>query len=112
FVQIALAEAVASPNHILPASRGDLVGAKFFLGSTRHSIEVSTTVAGNVDTVSAASMQVFAGHPCLLQPGEVAEIASAGRVLVLNVPGYDWSVTTNPPFVEKASMIGLRQLYV
>ena len=112
FVQIALAEAAAAPDRVLPATRWDLLGARFFLGSTRHSIEVTAVVPGNLDTVSAASLQVFAGHPCLLQAGEVAEIGSSGRVLVFNVPKYDWSVTANPPFVEKASMIGLRQLHV
>src|SRR5690606_24367892 len=46
-------------------------------------------------------------------PGEVAELpGSAGRVIVFNVPKYDWSATANPPFVEKASIIGLRQLHV
>ena len=112
FVQIALAEAAAATDRELQETRWDLLGAKLFLGSTRRSIEVTAVVPGNLDTVSAASLQVFAGHPCLLQTGEVAEIASSGRVLVFNVPKYDWSATANPPFVEKASMIGLRQLHV
>lgn len=112
FVQIALAEAAAATDRVSPATRGDLLGARYFLGSTRHSIEVTAVVPGSVDTVSAATLQVFSGHPCLLQTGEVAEIASSGRVLVFNVPKYDWGATANPPFVEKASMIGLRQLHV
>lgn len=112
FVQIALAEAAASPDRASPPTRWDLMGARVFLGSTRGSVEVTAVVPGDVDTVSAASLQVFSGHPCLLQTGEVAEIAAAGRVLVFNVPPYDWSASANPPFVEKASMIGLRQLHV
>ena len=112
FVQIALAEAAASPERASPTTRWDLLGARVFLGSTRGSVEVTAIVPGDVDTVSAASLQVFSGHPCLLQAGEVAEIAAAGRVLVFNVPPYDWSASANPPFVEKASMIGLRQLHV
>jgi eukaryotic-like serine/threonine-protein kinase len=113
FVQIALAEAAASPGPVSPETRWDLLGARFFLGSSRRTIEVTATVPGNLDTVSAASLQVFSGHPCLLQAGEVAEIpSSSGRVIVFNVPKFDWSVTANPPFVEKASMIGLRQLHV
>ena len=112
FVEIALAEAAASPDRGVPATRWDLLGSRLFLGSTRPSIELTATVRGSLDAVSAASLQVFSGHPCLLQAGEVAEIASAGRVLVFNVPKFDWSVTANPPFVEKASMVGLRQLHV
>lgn len=112
FVQIALAEAAASPARVSPTTRWDLLGTRLFLGSPHDSVEVSAVVPGSVDTVTAASLQVFCGHPCLLQAGEVADIASTGRVLVFNVPEYDWSVTANPPFVEKASMIGLRQLHV
>ena len=112
YVQIALAEAAAAPDRVLPATRWDLLGARIFLGSTRRSIEVTAVIPGDLDSVSAASLQVFSGHPCLLETGEVAEIASSGRVLVFNVPKYDWSATANPPFVEKASMIGLRQLHV
>lgn len=113
FVQIALAEASASPERVSPVARWDMLGARFFLASTRHSIEVATTVEGRLDTVSSAVLQVFAGHPCLLHAGEVAEFpSSSGRVIVFNVPPFDWSVTANPPFVEKASMVGLRQLHV
>ncbi len=112
FVQIALAEAAAAPDHRSSATRWDLLGARFFLGSTRSSLEFSAVVPGHLDTVAAASLQLFSGHPCLLQTGEVAEIASSGRVLIFNVPSYDWSASANPPFVEKASAIGLRQLHV
>ncbi len=113
FVQIALAEASAAGEASLALSRQDLLGARVFLGATHYTIEASTTVSGSVDAVSAAILQVFSGHPCLLQAGEVAEFPSAsGRVIVFNVPKYDWSATANPPFVEKAAMIGLKQLHV
>lgn len=112
FVQIALAEAAAAPDAGAPATRWDLLGARLFLGSARGGIELSAVVPGHLDTVSAAALQVFSGHPCLLHTGEVAEIESSGRVLVFNVPKYDWSATANPPFVEKASVIGLRQIHV
>ncbi len=43
----------------------------------------------------------------------MAELPSwSGRVIVFNAPKYDWSATANPPFVEKAAVIGLRQLHV
>jgi hypothetical protein len=113
FVQIALAEAAASNAPSSPMAHSDLLGAKLFLGATRHTIEATATVQGSVDVVSAAALQVFSGHPCLLQAGEVAELPSwSGRVIVFNVPKFDWSATANPPFIEKASMIGLRQLHV
>ena len=112
FVQIAMAEAAASPEAMSPVSRWDLLGARFFLASSRRTIEVAAIVPGHLDTVAAATLQVFSGHPCLLQTGEVAEMSSSGRVIVFNVPRFDWSATANPPFVEKASMIGLRQLHV
>ena len=113
FVQIALAEAAASPGPAAPESRWDARGARLFLGSSRRTIEVAAVVSGDLDTVSAASLQVFCGHPCLLQAGEVAEMpSSSGRVIVFNVPKYDWSASANPPFVEKASAIGLTQLHV
>ena len=113
FVQIALAEAAASHAPVSPVTGWDLLGARFFLGSSRHTIEVTADVPGNLDAVSAATLQVFTGHPCLLHAGEVADIPSSnGRVIVFNVPQFDWSATANPPFVEKASMIGLRQLHV
>ena len=113
FVQIALAEAAASGAPASPLARHDILGAKVFLGATHHTIEASATVQGSVDAVSAAALQVFTGHPCLLQAGEVAELPSwSGRVIVFNVPKYDWSATANPPFVEKAAMIGLKQLHV
>lgn len=113
FVQIAMAEAAASPGPVSPETRADLLGARFFLGSSDRTLEVSAIVPEGLDTVSAASLQVFCGHPCLLQAGEVAEMpTSSGRVIVFNVPKYDWSATANPPFVEKASVIGLTQLHV
>ena len=113
FVQIALAEAAASPGPVSPETRWDALGARLFLGSSHRTIEVTAVVPHDLDTVSAASLQVFCGHPCLLQAGEVAEIpSSSGRVIVFNVPTYDWSASANPPFVEKASMIGLTQLHV
>ncbi len=113
FIQIALAEASASTGPSSLMSRADIVGARLFLGATRHTIEATATVQGDVDSVSAAVFQVFMGHPCLLQAGEVAELPSwSGRVIVFNVPKYDWSATANPPFVEKAAAIGLKQLHV
>lgn len=113
FVQIALAEVSASRGPSSAMTRQDVLGARLFLGATRHTIEATRTVQGSVDSVSAAVLQVFSGHPCLLQAGEVAELPSwSGRVIVFNVPKYDWSATANPPFVEKAAMIGLRQLHV
>lgn len=113
FVQIALAEASASGEASSVTARHDVLGAKLFLGASRHTIEATTTVQGSVDIVSAAVLQVFSGHPCLLQAGEVAELpSSSGRVIVFNVPRYDWGATANPPFVEKAAMIGLKQLHV
>src|SRR5918997_5320355 len=112
FVQIALAEAAASNAPSSSMARSDLLGAKLFLGATRHAIGATATVPGSVDMVSASALQVFSGHPCLLQAGEVAELPSwSGRVIVFNVPKFDWSATANPPFVEKASMIGLKQLH-
>ena len=113
FVQIALAEAAASDGASSPEAPRDIDGARIFLGTTRQTIEASATVQGHVHTVSAAALQVFSGHPCLLQAGEVAELPSwSGRVLVFNVPKFDWSASANPPFVEKAAMIGLKQLHV
>lgn len=113
FVQIALAEAAASNAPSSAIARHDILGARLFLGATRHTIEATATVQGSVDTVSAAVLQAFCGHPCLPQTGEVAELPSwSGRVIVFNVPKYDWSATANPPFMEKASVIGLRQLHV
>lgn len=113
FVEIALAEAAASGVSSSALAPRDLVGARLFLGATRQAIEATATVQGSVQDVSAAALQVFSGHPCLLQAGEVAELPSwSGRVLVFNVPGFDWSVTANPPFVEKASVVGLRQLHI
>ena len=95
FVQIALAEAAAAPDRELPETRWDLLGAKLFLGSTRRSIEVTAIVPGNLDTVSAASLQVFAGHPCLLQTGEVAEIPSSShaRTTTASISGASRAVT-------------------
>lgn len=94
FVQIALAEASASRGLSSIMSRSDILGARLFLGATRHTIEATASVPGNVDSVSAAVLQVFAGHPCLLQAGEVAELPSwSGRVIVFNVPKYDWGAT-------------------
>jgi hypothetical protein len=113
FLQIAIAEAAASDTSSTTLAARDMVGARLFLGATRHTIEATATVHGSVRNVSAAALQVFSGHPCLLQAGEVADLPSgAGRVLVFNVPQFDWTVTANPPFVEKASIVGLKQLHV
>jgi hypothetical protein len=113
FVQIAIAEASAAGGPSSVMSRSDILGARLFLGATKHTIEASATVQGSVDSVASAVLQVFAGHPCLLQAGEVAELPSwSGRVIVFNVPKYDWGATANPPFVEKAAAIGLKQLHV
>jgi hypothetical protein len=112
FVQIALAEATASNAPAMASAGSDLVGAKVFLGTSRRTIEETIAVPRSVAAVWAACLQVFAGHPCLLQAGELAELRStSGRVIVFNVPPFDWSVTANPPFVEKAAMIGLKQLH-
>jgi len=113
FVQIALAEASALGGPSSAMTRQDAVGARLFLGATRHTIEATKVVQGSVDSVFAAVLQVFSGHPCLLQAGEVAELPSwSGRVIVFNVPKFDWGATASPPFVEKAAVIGLRQLHV
>jgi hypothetical protein len=113
FVQIALAEASASPGPSSIMSRSDALGARLFLGATQPTIGATATVQGSMALVSAAVLQVFSGHPCLLQAGEVAELPSwSGRVIVFNVPKYDWSATSNLPFVEKAAAIGLKQLHV
>jgi hypothetical protein len=113
FIQIAIAEAAASSGPASEMSRSDILGARFFLGATQRTIEATVAVQGSIDAVSAAVLHVFAGHPCLLQAGEVAELPSwSGRVIVFNVPKYDWSATANPPFVEKAAAIGLTQLHV
>jgi hypothetical protein len=113
FVQIALAEAAASGGPRSTMDRWDVLGTRFFLGGPGRTIERSRTVPGAIDAVSAACLQVFSGHPCLLQTGEVAELPStSGRVIVFNVAKYDWSVSANPPFIEKAAMIGLAQLHV
>lgn len=113
FVQIALAEASASAGPSAVLSPSDIRGARIFLGATQHTLDATATVQGDVDAVSAAVLQVFSGHPCLLQAGEVAELPSwSGRVIVFNVPKYDWGATANPPFVEKAAAIGLKQLHV
>ena len=113
FVQIALAEASASPAPSSIMSRSDALGARLFLGATQPTIGATATVQGSMALVSAAVLQVFSGHPCLLQAGEVAELPSwSGRVIVFNVPKYDWSATSNLPFVEKAAAIGLKQLHV
>ncbi len=113
FVQIALAEAAAAGTPSKAIGGADILGSKLFLAATRRTIEATATVKGDIDVVSAAVLQVFSGHPCLLQAGEVAELpTTGGRVIVFNVPKYDWSASANPPFVEKAWMIGLRQLHV
>jgi hypothetical protein len=113
FVQIALAEASASIGPSSVMSRSDSRGARLFLGATQQTIEATATVPGSVDSVSAAVLRVFSGNPCLLQAGEVAELPSwQGRVIVFNVPKFDWSATANLPFVEKAAAIGLKQLHV
>ena len=113
FVEIALAEAAASGESSSALTPRDVAGARIFLGATQSTLEATATVPGSVQSVSAAALQVFTGHPCLLQAGEVAELPSwAGRVLVFNVPAFDWTVTANPPFVEKASVVGLKQLHV
>jgi hypothetical protein len=113
FVQIALAEAAASSRPALAEARWDELGSKMFLAASRRTIELSATVEGSVGAVSAAGLQAFSGLPCLLQAGEVADLSStSGRVVVFNVPKYDWSVTANPPFVEKAYMVGLKQIHM
>ena len=113
FVQIALAEAAASSQPSLAVARGDVLGSRLFLRASRRSIEVTATIQGDIRAVSAACLHVFSGHPCLLQAGEVAELPStSGRVIVFNVPKLDWGATSNPPFIEKAAMIGLKQLHV
>jgi hypothetical protein len=112
FVQIALAEATSSTAPVAAVGGSDLLGARVFLGTSRRTLEESIVVSGSVGAVSAACLQAFGGHPCLLQAGEVAELPpTSGRVIVFNVPSFDWSVTANPPFVEKAAMIGLKQLH-
>ena len=102
-----------SPGPATVMSRSDMLGARLFLGATQRTLEATAVVEGDVDSVSAAVLQVFTGHPCLLQAGEVAELPSwSGRVIVFNVPKFDWSATANPPFVEKAAAIGLKQIHV
>ncbi len=59
FVQIALAEASASRGPSSGMTRKDFLGARLFLGATRHTIEATRTVQGSVDSVSAAILQVF-----------------------------------------------------
>ena len=90
FVQIALAEASAANAPSSPLARWDVLGAKFFLGSTHHTIEATAKVQGSVDAVSAAVLQVFSGHPCLLPrrghcnrqlPGTAADIDHGGAGL-------------------------------
>ncbi len=114
FVQIAMAEAAAAATG--PSSEmgpADELGARLFLGASRKTIQLARTVPGSVESVSAAVLQVFAGHPLLLQAGEIADLPSwSGRVIVFNVPRYDWSASANPPFVEKAAAIGLKQMHV
>jgi eukaryotic-like serine/threonine-protein kinase len=113
FVQIALAEAAAASQQWSPTTRWDAAGSRFFLGAPPRTIELSATVPGSIDTVSAACLQAFSGHPCLLQAGEVAELSStSGRVIVFNVPKFDWMVSANPAFVENAAYVGLKQLHV
>src|SRR5690606_29566470 len=79
FVQIALAEAATSGRPALATTRVDALGSKVFLGATCRTIDATATVRGGVDVVSAATLQVFCGHPCLLQAGEVAELPSSRR---------------------------------
>jgi hypothetical protein len=113
FVEIAMAEAAASGSHSTRLPPWELLGAKLFLDPSQRSIELTGLVPGVVDAVTTAVAQVFSGHPCLLHVGEVADLpGSSGRVVVFNVPKYDWSATANPGFVEKTSMVGLRQLHV
>jgi hypothetical protein len=113
FVQIALAEAAASGRPAPAVAQRDILGSRIFLGAPRRTIEVATTIQGSVGAVSAACLHVFSAHPCQLQAGEVAELPStSGRVIVFNVPKFDWSATANAPFVEKAAAVGLKQLHV
>lgn len=113
FVQIALAEAAAAGDTSAALSDQDLRFGRIFLGSARQTIEASRTVEGSVDSVCAAILHVFGGHPLLLQPGEVADLPrGSGRVIVFTVPKYDWGATANPPFVEKAATVGLKQLHI
>jgi hypothetical protein len=115
FVQIAMAEVAAADRHTLPLPlpwRESRI-AHGLLGGGRASIERTRSVNGTLDAVTAAVLRVFTGHPCFIVPGEVADLpAAAGHVVVFNVPSYDWSATADPPFVEKASVIGLTQLHV
>lgn len=113
FVQIALAEATAADGPSAAATERDIFWGRFFLGSTRPTIEASRITEGSLDSVCAAVLQVFTGHPLLLHAGEVADLPSgSGRVIVFSVPKYDWSGMTNPPFVEKAATVGLKQIHV
>ena len=113
FVQIALAEAASATRPTAQMGQRDLLGARVFLGTTQRSIEVATRVQGGVEVVSAAVLQSFSGHPCLLHAEEVVDLPqAAGRVIVFKVPKFDWGATANPPFVEKAAAIGLKQLHV
>lgn len=111
FVQIALAEAAAAGRSGPASSRLDAWASDFLLGADRRTVEASAMVRGSVEAVSSAVLQVFCGHPCLLQAGEVADLP-AGRVIVFNVPKFDWGATANPPFVETTSVLLLRQLHV
>jgi hypothetical protein len=48
FVQIAMAETAASNAPSSPLARWDVLGARLFLGATRHTIEATATVQANV----------------------------------------------------------------
>ncbi len=113
YVQIALAEAAVAGRPTAASSRLDTRASDFLLGAHGRTIEATALVRGDVDVVSAAVLQVFCGHPCLLQAGEVVDLpGTSGRVIVFNVPKFDWGATANPPFVEKASVVLLRQVHV
>lgn len=109
FVHIAIAELSAS-DPAAPLAGWEEHGARIMLGPLEE-INLSRTITGSVDEVSAAILRVFQANPWAMLPRDVIDLPSgAGRVIVFGVARYDWSGMTNQPFVSNAYMISLKRL--
>ena len=112
YVRIAVAE-IGEKGKLPPLPSWEDTAANLMMGEAEHSIEQTCIIPASLDTATGAVIRAFSGHPCLLRPRDVVELPSnGGRVVVFEVPKYDWSATANPPFVEKAYMCGLTVLHV
>lgn len=111
YVRIALAEVGAAGPPTAPMKEWEERAATRFLGTPERSLELVRIVAAPAERAVEAALRVLPAHPCLLQVRDVLDLGSApGRVVVFDVPRYDWSATANPAFVEHAAMLGLRRV--